>query len=662
MTVFLAGCAAVAGGALLALAAPAKLRGVVYSIGGGAGLGLCAAAAIPVLLSCEPATFTAALPFPFGPVGLALDPLAAFFVLILSLSNFTAGLYSIGYVQTYPAAKSRLYYPALGVLFLAMLLLVAVRQAVAFLFLWEIMSLSSFALVAFEHEKEETRKAAIYYLVAMQAGFAFLLTGFVVLTHAAGGVDFSAFPAVLSGGGPLAAGLFLILFVGFAAKAGFVPFHTWLPRAHPAAPAPVSAVMSGVMIKTGIYGLLRLIQFMGNPPLWLSCFILILSLLSGILGVVYAVAQHDLKKLLAYHSIENIGIIGLGIGVGMIGLSLGLPAMAFLGFFGGLLHVLNHSLFKGLLFMGAGSVYLQTHTRNMEKLGGLAKAMPKTAALFLIGSLAISGLPLLNGFVSEFAIYLGLLRGLPGAGAGRAVALVLSLAGLALIGVLALLCFVKAFGATFLGLPREQGRGAARDGEPFGLIAQLVTAALIVVIGLLPRLTLPLMTGLVSGFAGAAGDSPVPALDGIFSSLSKGFLVFAAAGGALLGLRALLLRKRTVTETKTWDCGCQRRSGRLQYTAGSFSWIVRGFFAPLLGFRTRVKTEAGPAGLPPPVIEAATEGSDAVERLALKPFVKAVRTFLKFFSWVQSGNTQQYILYGIVFLTAIIILIFGLGG
>ena len=254
----------------------------------------------------------------------------------------------------------------------------------------------------------------------------------------------------------LAGVLFLLAVIGFGTKAGFMPLHVWLPEAHPAAPSHVSAVMSGVMIKTGIYGLMRAFTFLGTPPLWWGWVLVAIGLTSGVLGVLFALAQHDLKRLLAYHSVENIGIIALGLGVGLLGMSTGSPVLIVLGFGGALLHVLNHALFKGLLFLGAGAVVHGTGTREIDQLGGLLKRMPWTAATFLVGAVAISGLPPLNGFVSEFLIYLGAFKGGISTGGPVAVPLLALIAGLALIGGLAVACFTKAFGIVFLGEPRSE--------------------------------------------------------------------------------------------------------------------------------------------------------------------------------------------------------------
>ena len=284
-----------------------------------------------------------------------------------------------------------------------------------------------------------------------------------------GGLDFNQ----LGGLTPELAGLcFVLAVIGFGAKAGILPFHVWLPEAHPAAPSHVSALMSGVMIKTGIYGILRILTFLGPLPAWWGCALICIGLFSGVIGVLFALAQHDLKRLLAYHSVENIGIIVMGLGIGLFGISTGSPALAVLGFAGGILHVANHALFKGLLFLGAGSVIHGAHTHEIDHLGGLLKRMPWTALTFLIGSIAISGLPPLNGFVSEFLIYVGAFDGALPAKGVSAVPLLAVIAGLALIGGLATACFTKAFGIVFLGEPRSDHPARARE-SGMGMILQL---------------------------------------------------------------------------------------------------------------------------------------------------------------------------------------------
>ena len=314
-------------------------------------------------------------------VDFVIDPLSAFFVIVISLMSFLGTLYANGYMKPYlnkgMNVSSHCFF--LMMLIASMLMVVTVQNALFFLIVWEIMSLSSFFLVIFEGEKKEVIKAGIKYLIYMHLSVIFIMAAFVLLNINAESLSFGAFANYLHANPELANIVFLLAFAGFGIKAGFVPFHNWLPDAHPAAPSHVSGIMSGVMIKTGIYGILRFLLFVGLPSKMISYTVLVIAVISALYGVLYAITQHDIKRLLAYHSIENIGIIGIGVGIGMLGLAYGNPFVALLGFAGGILHILNHSIFKELLFFAAGSAYLRTHTRNIEMLGGLIKKMPYTA-------------------------------------------------------------------------------------------------------------------------------------------------------------------------------------------------------------------------------------------------------------------------------------------
>jgi hydrogenase-4 component B len=356
-----------------------------------------------------------------GGTELAIDKLASYFILIINFTVFTGIIYAKGYLKSYENKKQghqfSIHYFSYLWLYFSMVLVTMVYDGLAFLIVWEFMALSSFLLVIFDSEKEGILKVGLSYLIQMHIGLLFLLVGFVLVGQFTGTASFDSLGDAFASENLLNAfgshgnfWLFLIFFVGFGIKAGFIPLHTWLPHAHPAAPSHVSAVMSSVIIKMGVYGILRVILSLQSDMLYVGIFILFISLASGLYGVMMAIVQHDLKRLLAYHSIENIGIIGIGIGLGVIGMATGNSLLAVLGFSGGLLHVLNHSLFKSLLFYTAGSVYTATGTRDINNLGGLIKNMPKTAFFFLLGALAICGLPPFNGFISEFLIYDGLLR------------------------------------------------------------------------------------------------------------------------------------------------------------------------------------------------------------------------------------------------------------
>ena len=425
----------------------------------------------------------------FGKVPIIIDSLSAWFILIINFTIITGALYGFNYMKKYSEMKNEitLHCIALLLVHFALLGICSVQNGFIFLLLWELMALSAFILVIFEHEKPETIKAGFNYLVQSHFSIVFIMLGFIYVSFKTGSygfdaiVDFSSHQSVLAG-----TALFLCFFIGFAIKSGFVPFHTWLPYAHPAAPSHVSGIMSGVLIKIGIYGILRMLLLIKTDYTTIGYIILFISLFTGIYGVMLATIQHNLKKLLAYHSVENIGIIGIGIGLGCIGLGASNKWMAILGFSGALLHTLNHSLFKSLLFYSAGNVYQAAHTLNVERLGGLIKKMPQTAVLFLIAAIAICGLPPLNGFISEFLIYGGLYNWLYSANLISLIAMVFSVGVLVLIGGLALLCFTKAFSIVFLGNSRDVHHDEICETGFWQLFPMYLIVSLMIFIGLFP--------------------------------------------------------------------------------------------------------------------------------------------------------------------------------
>jgi len=655
---FLAGTGLFALGGAAALGVRPARKGTVFAIFAAAAQPFLA---VPVFraLTGEPVlTLSLPLGFPFGPAVLRLDPLAAFFALIIGLGGLSAAVYSPAYMKMYRDGRSSLsgYYLFLGILTAAMLLVVTVQNALLFLVVWEIMSLSSFFLVGFEREKDDVRRAGIYYLVAMQAGAACLLAAFAWSSTLSGSLDFASFEPIFAGNGFVPTALFLLFFIGFGVKAGFVPFHTWLPLAHPAAPTGVSALMSGVMIKTGIYGIFRILLLGGGGNPVLGYIVLAVGLVTGVFGVMNAIAQHDLKKLLAYHSVENIGLIGLGMGLGMIGLTLRNDTLALFGFFGALLHVFNHFTFKSLLFYGAGIVYLKTHTRNIERLGGLIRVMPITSVLFLIGSAAICGLPLFSGFISEFALFSGAIRALSVGGAVPRAAALGGLAGLAFIGVMAVLCFTKVFGICFLGSPRISPRETMTEGAAPLLAPMFLLTGFILLIGLLSPVILPFLGPLVRRFIpGGAGPEWIQLVD-LFRAVS---MALAGLAGLILFfvlLRRLLLRGKSVAAFKTWDCGYQEAGPRFQYTAGSFASPFLKLVAPIIPIAHRLRE---PDGLFPERASYESHSADLVETGLIRPAGAAVRRILGLLTWIQTGQTQNYILYGLIFLIVLIIWIIG---
>lgn len=563
-------------------------------------------------------------------------------------------VYSIGYLAQYKGKKDLTsHYFFLVLLICSMICVTAVQNVVFFLIVWEIMSLSSFFLVIFEDEKKEVLSAGINYLVMMHISVFFIMTGFMVLAMISGSTDFASFTQVFAKNDLLKNSIFICLFIGFGIKSGFVPFHNWLPKAHPAAPSHVSALMSGVMIKTGIYGILRVISLMGAPTLELAYFVLGISVLSALYGVLYAIAQHDIKKLLAYHSIENIGIIGMGIGVGMFGLVYNNSLLVFLGFSGALLHVLNHSIFKELLFLGAGSVYLQTKTRDIEKLGGLLKKMPYTGWLFLIGAFAIVGLPPLNGFVSEFLIYLGLLKGFDLKNLNTLVVFILSFGSLAFVGSMALLCFTKVFGIAFLGVPRsKEAAEVTSDTSPLMIVPMAVLAVLAFAIGLFPQYAIKMTAAAVSCINGGKPDLISAFPMDLMNNISLTALAFIALTVLMLYARKLLLSNKKIESFKTWDCGYQAPSSRMQYSASSYAAPFLSLFSP---FFSVVSDTVKPQGYFPRAAKFKQIKRDIVEHFFIRRILGSIDGLFKRFNWIQSGDTQLYILYGVIFLVAALI-------
>ena len=455
MLVLLAVALPLVGGLVALLCNRSPRLSAFWGIGGttlGCGLGL--VAAVQTLMGAPAFVFYHTWTLPYASFSIELDALSAFFLLPVLILSPLAAFYGQQYLAHWHGHKSLgtawFFY---NVLVASMILVLVARNGMLFLVAWEIMSLSSFFLVVFEDEKPAVRRAGWIYLAATHIGTTFLLVFFMLLGRESGGLDFAGFAAHSA---PLASLLFLLALIGFGTKAGFVPLHVWLPEAHPAAPSHVSALMSGAMIKMGIYGLVRALTFLGPPPAWWGSLLIVIGLSSGILGILLALAQHDLKRMLAYSSVENIGLIALGLGLGILGLHAETPLLVALGFGGALFHVLNHSLFKGLLFLGAGALLHQTGTREIDRLGGLMKYMPWTGVTFLIGAAAIAGMPPLNGFASEFLVYLAAFHSVTELNSPAVFQSMAIIAGLALIGGLTVACFTRAFGIIFLGAPRTQ--------------------------------------------------------------------------------------------------------------------------------------------------------------------------------------------------------------
>jgi hydrogenase-4 component B len=626
-----------------------------------------AAVSLEVLSKGERIAWVIQSGLPFADISLRLDPLAALFTLALGIVAVATSIYSYGYTASVTGGRRA---GALGffvnLLLLSLSLVFTAANVLLFLTAWEVMALAAFCLVSFEHPVEETREAGILFFVMSHVGTGYLIVGFLLLSSWSGSLEFNDFHLQ---GDPLRYGiLFFTFLVGFGVKAGIVPLHIWLPAAHPVAPSNVSALMSGIVVKAGIYGLIRVcFEFLGTPPVWAALLVLAVGISSGLIGVLYALIEKDLKRLLAYSTIENIGIILIALGTSMIFSSLGKPALAAIALAGSLAHILNHSLFKSLLFLGAGSVLHSAHTRNMELMGGLIRRMPATAALFLVGSIAISGLPPLNGFVSEWLIYQSLLAGFGSTPAITRLLFPVAGALLALTGALAAAAFVKAFGIAFLALPRSRKAHAAHESHWTMLFGMGTLAAGCAFLGLLGSRFLSYVDSIsaqllsqrpsaslaaASGFALSSGTPH----GGTVSNLGIAALLATLIGVTVLTGIALGLRNRWRTGV-TWDCGLPGLTQENEYTATAFSKPIRMVFAALFQPSREIVAQFDVSPYFPKAVTFESEVEQPFEDTLYRPVKTKLLELAARLRPVQAGSLHAYLAY--IFVTLVVLLLFG---
>ena len=579
-----------------------RARPLVYGVCLIASLALLVIALLALLgFSPVPSTTTLPLGIPWLGAHFRLDALSAFFLAVVNLGAAAASLFALGYGRHEHAPRRVLpFYPA----FLAgMSIVVLADDAFTFLVSWEFMSLSSWALVMAHHQIRDNIRAGYVYLIMASFGTLALLLTFGLLAGPDGGYAF----ADIRGGHPsaaLAATILILALIGAGSKAGLVPLHVWLPLAHPAAPSHVSALMSGVMTKVAVYGFVRIVfDLLGTPAWWWSMVVLALGGITAVMGVLYALMQHDLKRLLAYHTVENIGIIFIGLGLALAFMAYGMAWAAALALTAGLLHVFNHSVFKSLLFFGAGAVLTTTGERDMEHLGGLIHRMPQTAFVFLVGCAAISALPPLNGFVSEWLTFQAILLSpqLPSWGLKFLVPAVGAL--LALSAALAAACFVKAFGVTFLGRARTPAAAGAHETDRFSLAAMFFFAALCLVAGILPGFFIDALAPVVQSLVGDRMPvqrgvewlSIVPIAESRSSYNGLLVFVFMVLSGALAAWAIHRLASDKLRRAPPWDCGYPDASPAAQYTASSFAQPIRRVFGTVV-FRARENVDMPPPG------------------------------------------------------------------
>ena len=588
-----------------------------------------------------------------GGLALGLDRLSAFFLLTIAVGVIPSTLFAVGYTRQYRQEQALLGF-ALNVFVPAMMLVVLSRNVLTFLVFWEAMSLASYFLVMTEKDRDETRSAGWLYMVMTHAGLACLLIGFLAMLQATGSFSMPEWARAAEGvDSGVRSLVFLVMAAGFLSKAGAIPFHVWLPRAHPAAPSHVSAMMSGVMIKLGVYGLIRIgFEWLGPGPGWWGVLIMIVGAVSALLGVLYALIDSDLKCLLAYSSVENIGVILLGVGAGLVFRSYNLGSLAALALMAALYHSLNHTVFKGLLFLSAGSVVHAIGTRNMEEMGGLLKRMPHTGAFFLIGSLAISAMPPFNGFISEWLTFQSLLLSFRVPEQFINLVFALCIASLALTAGLAAACFVRAFGITFLALPRGQAVEQAHEADWTMRTSMGLLALACLTLGVAPVLALRVLSGAVNEFLGAAPDlsfdwSNIAAASafGTIAPLWVAVILALLMLAAWVGLRVYGANfSRRYYET--WGCGRAVQTADFEYTAAAFANPFKRVFAFL--YRPVEETEIEAHSESRFFVKTITyrhESRSIIEDSIYAPIVATVRRLAAKARTVQSGNVHGYLLY-----------------
>ncbi len=593
----------------------------------------------------------------FGAESISVDALSALFLAIISIASVATVVYSRGYVEGYlkrfSPAHISLHYTALVMLVVSMMLVVMSSGGFSFLFSWELMTIASFILILFEADRQEVRRAALNYLVMMLIGFMFLVAGFVLLYNVTGSANFGAIECYFKVAKPLP--LFVIFFIGFGMKSGLFPMHIWLPEAHPAAPSHVSAIMSGVMIKTGIYGILRLLQAIDHDIELLysiGLIVLLSGIVTGLWGVILAAMQNDIKRLLAYSSIENIGVILIGLGVAAVGHAAGSNLIGMCGMCGALLHVVNHSLFKTMLFLSAGNIYSKMHTTAMNQMGGLAKHMPVTAILMLFATVAICALPPLNGFVSELLIYIGMFNGVSD---GHEVLYAIGgIIALSLIGGVVVLAFSKLYGVVFLGSPRSTHVAECTEVDNQRIVAMALPAMFILVIGLLPQFAIQPIALVAECVTGANSAVAIASFMPTLTTLSYIGIILILVIALLYVMKRRAQLKRKIESGPTWGCGFTAPNIRMQYTGESFSEGLENIGRPLM--KDTVDGRSVDKGeIFPSQHNYEIKHKDKVDSLLGQWWVKLMYSINKYVMRLRTGRVNNYITFALAFLFAVLL-------
>ncbi|EAR54950.1 NADH dehydrogenase subunit N [Photobacterium sp. SKA34] len=635
-----------------------KLSGILCAMGGLTGL----ASSIPTLLDGQVISYQIASPFSFADCIIRIDALSAFMVFVISLLVIASAIYSLSYMKEYEGKGAWAMGFFMNIFIASMVALVVSDNAFYFIVFFEMMSLASYFLVISEQNDKSINAGLQYFLIA-HAGSVLIMIAFFILYSQCGSLNFQDFKSAnLSQ--TQASVVFLLAFFGFGAKAGMITLHGWLPQAHPAAPSNASSLMSGVMVKIGIFGIIKVgIDFLGADTAWWGYLVLAFGCVSSVLGVMYALAEHDIKRLLAYHTVENVGIILMGVGIGMVGIATNHPVIATLGLLGGLYHLLNHAIFKGLLFLGAGSVIFRVHTKDMEKMGGLAKVMPYTAIAFLIGTMAISALPPLNGFVSEWFIYQSLLSMSKEGNFLMTIAGPIAVVMLALTGALACMCFVKVYGICFGGAPRSESAAKATE-VPWPMVAATAgLAGVCIALGVGSPWVAPIISHVASSLTSAESVTVTQGIALIPDNASQAILSTPVIALTLIGLLIVPLLILAIFKGKKlqrrhsgdpWACGYAYED-RMMVSAGGFTQPLREMFAPLY----RIRQQLDPSRLMVSILKGTTSTAANIEPFfdnkVVLPIARGVQRVGRVVQWLQYGDFRTYCLYMVI---ALVVLLF----
>jgi len=594
------------------------------------------------------------LPF-IGPIRVEADLLSAVFISIIAISALLGAIYAVGYIKPErEGSRMNMYTMAYNFLIVSMYLVCVIQNLIAFMIIWEIMSFCSFLLVITEHEKLRTIRSGLSYLITMHIGVTFFMIAVALIYLRTGNVEFASIMEYCKSYQDFP--IFLLFFAGFGFKLAIIPLHTWAPDTYMAAQPQIAAIMGGTMKKLGIYGIIRVLTHIQDSHMEIGIFMIVIGCASALYGIINAIVQNDMKRALTYSSIENIGLIIMGLGIGILGVGVQDYSLAYLGLCGALLHVVNHTMFKSLLFMSAGAVQNSINMMNMNLMGGLVKTMPINSFLFLIASLSICGLPPFNGFISEFLLYGGIFEGLNATNVVAEVFLLVALICLALSGGLSLFNYAKMFGISFLGTPRTERARTAEEPNLWLIVPQVILVLLILSVDLFPSGYIHQLDHVIYMFVPKThvfANRIFTAAQSI-ATVTILFLVFILV---IMLVRYWVMKRSGVKYGPTWGCGYLAPTHKLQYTSSSFSHLFFTYAEPILGIVKR-NPSLEKDNLFPKNQNYDTHTYDALEKNLVKNFVGRSEHFMQYFAFLQTGRLQHYVIYGFAFLFLIFLLTF----